>query len=316
VEETTSAEITIDEPPASGADRLEESVEPSDGGTVTSETARESGRIAENSPSNRSGSGDAQTQSRLSTGRDERDTDSESSIPRDTASNGDSGGASSTRDKPRDTGSRNGVNSSGRRYSSRRGYAIIPPAGYKLQRSGRRTVWRGPGGEQILVETGSTNGTPREGWERLDKALSRKYGSKYRNRGIRETTLAGKPAAVWEFEIDTPRGTQRKIDIAVHHGGRGYAILGEAPANRFEVARPRIEAAIQSFELQRRREEASSTRSTSRRDDDDAVENRSRRSGSVPRAETRNNRDDSGDVGRRNAESDDDNAAPVRSEGY
>jgi hypothetical protein len=126
-------------------------------------------------------------------------------------------------------------------------------------------VWRGPNGEQILVETGSTNGTPREGWERLDKALSRKYGSKYRNRGIRETTMAGKSAAVWEFEIDTPSGTQRKIDIAVHHQGRGYAVLGQAPAERFEDARPRIEAAIRSFELQRRRDATLSTRASSQR---------------------------------------------------
>jgi hypothetical protein len=172
-------------------------------------------------------------------------------------------------------------------------------------------VWRGPNGEQILVETGSTNGTPREGWERLDKALSRKYGSKYRNRGIRETTMAGKSAAVWEFEIDTPSGTQRKIDIAVHHQGRGYAVLGQAPAERFEDARPRIEAAIRSFELQRRRDATLSTRASSQRASNtasgDTNTTRVRRSSPAPRSET--NRDtvseDSGE-----------DTAPVRSEGY
>jgi len=133
------------------------------------------------------------------------------------------------------------------------GYRISPPSGFSLQKTGRRTVWSGPGGSQLIVETSNAAGrSPRDDWEQLDRALAKKYGDRYRSRGITETTMAGKPAAVWEFEI----GNTRKIDIAVHHGGKGYAVLGEALVGDFETMRPQFEAAMKSFELAAKSEAA------------------------------------------------------------
>src|SRR5690606_16359188 len=96
---------------------------------------------------------------------------------------------------------------------SEKGYRITVPDGFSLRDEGRRTIWNGPDDSQLLVETvSSPEGSPREGWEQLDESLSRKYGSRYRSLGIRETTLAGRPAAVWEFEITEKGGeTIRKI---------------------------------------------------------------------------------------------------------
>lgn len=146
--------------------------------------------------------------------------------------------------RPRDDGAAR----TGKHRSAR--YSIAPPPGFRLERTGRRTTWRGPNGAQLLVETTSASGaSPRADWERLDAALARKYGSHYRSLGIHETTLAGKPAAVWEFELDSAHGTTRKIDVAVHHRGTGYAVLGSAPAKDFDSLRPQLESAINSFQL-------------------------------------------------------------------
>jgi hypothetical protein len=134
---------------------------------------------------------------------------------------------------------------------SEKGYRITPPAGFTLQKEGRRTIWQGPNDAQLLVETTpSPQGSARAGWERLDKDLARKYGARYRNLGISETTLAGRPAAVWEFEITGEDGqTTRKMDIGVHQRGTGYAVLAAAPAASFEELRPQLEQAVRSFEL-------------------------------------------------------------------
>lgn len=162
----------------------------------------------------------------------------------------------------------------------RSGYAISPPAGFKRQRTGRRTIWRGPGGAQLLVETTTAPGTSaRADWERLSAALAKKYGRNYRSLGIRETTLAGRPAAIWEFEISSKRGTTRKIDVAVHERGRGYAVLAEAPASRFDELRPQLEAAIASFQPPARdamRAPSSPSRSSSRNRRDESRERDSR----------------------------------------
>ena len=130
-------------------------------------------------------------------------------------------------------------------------YTIAPPSGWTRRRSGQRTTWSGPGSAQILVEVASdTAASPRADWEKLDRGFRKKYGRRYRSLGIRDTTLAGLPAAVWEFELDSKSGrTTRKIDNAVHSRGRGYAVLGSAPAERFEEVRPQIEEAIASFRL-------------------------------------------------------------------
>ncbi len=183
-----------------------------------------------------------------------------------------------------------------------RGYAITPPPGWRLVQSGRRTIWRGPGGAQILVETATVGArSPRRDWEKMDAAFSRKYGKRYRSRGVSDTSLAGREAAAWEFDLETRSGTTRKLDVAVHHRGQGYAVLGSAPAGRFEQLRPQLEAALQSFELRRSEEgrEGASSQSSSRPSRESSRRGTSSRSGSSSRADTPLNND-----------------APVRNEGY
>jgi hypothetical protein len=151
----------------------------------------------------------------------------------------------------RSDSSRNSERAATARYvERRRAYSVEPPAGFTLSRRGRRTLWNGPQGTSFLVEVGPSQGTsPRQGWEDLERSLQKKYGRKYRSRGIRETTVDGRPAAIWEFELDTARGTVRKIDVAVHDRSNGYAVLATAPAERFEEWRPRFETAIRSLRI-------------------------------------------------------------------
>jgi len=48
------------------------------------------------------------------------------------------------------------------------GYTLTPPPGFILTQRGRRTVWSGPHGAQLLVETTSSPGrSARGGWEEL-----------------------------------------------------------------------------------------------------------------------------------------------------
>ena len=171
----------------------------------------------------------------------------------------DSGAASGTRtgqnDAAKSDSNRAESGTSGRADTASaargNGYSITPPSGFRLIRKGRRTIWRGPGGAQILVETAPAgNRSPRRDWERLDAALSKKYGARYRSRGISDTNLAGRAGAAWEFELDGKNGTTRKLDVSVHHKGRGYAVLGSAPAQNFDAVRPQIEAAINSFQIE------------------------------------------------------------------
>jgi len=125
------------------------------------------------------------------------------------------------------------------------GYSITPPAGFKLQQVGRRTIWQGPNGAQVLVETGAPSGSPRRSWERLSAALAQKYGRRYRLLNIRDARLSGYPVAVWVFEI----GDIRKADVGLAHRGRGYAILVSAPRSRFRAWQPHFEATLRSFTL-------------------------------------------------------------------
>jgi tetratricopeptide (TPR) repeat protein len=130
------------------------------------------------------------------------------------------------------------------------GYAITPPPGFTLVRSGQRTVWHGPQGAQLLVETTASPGpSARAGWEQLHTTFIKKYGRRYRSYGIRETHLAGRPAAAWEFTLATADGPVRKLDVAVLDRGVGYGVLVSAPVARFAAWRPRFEAALRSFRL-------------------------------------------------------------------
>jgi len=129
-------------------------------------------------------------------------------------------------------------------------YSITPPAGFTLVRIGRRTVWQGPEGTQLLVETTLSPGpSARAGWEQLHAAFLKKYGNRYRSHGITETDLAGRPAAAWEFALTTAAGTRYKRDVAVLDRGIGYGILVSGPAERFAAWRPQFETALQSFRL-------------------------------------------------------------------
>ena len=130
-------------------------------------------------------------------------------------------------------------------------YSIAAPEGWAKTQSGKRTIWAGPDGAQLLVEVSEDVGSsPRADWEKLDRAFRKKYGRRYRNLGIRNTSLAGLPAAEWEFELDSRGGgTTRKIDVAVHQGRRGYAVLGSGRAEDMPELRPQIQAAIDSFQL-------------------------------------------------------------------
>jgi hypothetical protein len=132
---------------------------------------------------------------------------------------------------------------------SGRGFEITPPPGFSLRREGRRTIWQREDGAQILVETGKAgDGSPRVGWEKLSRDLKKRYGDRYRSLGIREGTLDGKPAAIWEFELTGKDGiTRRKIDIGIKHEGRGYAILGSAPKDKFDATLPDLQNAINTF---------------------------------------------------------------------
>jgi len=130
--------------------------------------------------------------------------------------------------------------------SSPLGYAITPPAGFKLQQTGRRTLWQGPHGAQLLVETAaSASGSPLGNWQRLSATLARKYGPRYRLLRLRQAVLSGRSVAVWEFEI----GETRKVDVGMIARGRGYAILVAAPRSRFRAMQPQFEAALRSFAL-------------------------------------------------------------------
>jgi len=128
------------------------------------------------------------------------------------------------------------------------GYSIVPPPGFALVQTGQRTIWQGPEGTQLLVETTSSPGrSARAGWEESHAALAKKYGPRYRSYGITETQLAGRPAAAWEFLLTTAVGKRHKLDVAALDRGVGYGILVSAPAERFASWRPQFEAALRSF---------------------------------------------------------------------
>ena len=136
-------------------------------------------------------------------------------------------------------------------------YAITPPAGFTLVRIGQRTVWQGPEGTRLLVETTLSPGpSARIGWEQLHAAFVKKYKNRYRFHGITETHLAGRPAAAWEFALTTAAGTTYKRDVAVLDSGVGYGILVSGPAERFAAWRPQFETALQSFRLPLKRSDA------------------------------------------------------------
>ena len=131
------------------------------------------------------------------------------------------------------------------------GFEITPPPGFSLRQSGRRTIWQRDDGAQILVETGKAgDGSPHAGWQKLDRDLARRYGARYRSLGIRGGTLASQPAAIWEFELTDKNGvTRHKTDIGITVNGRGYAVLGSAPKDKFGQISGELQQALASFRV-------------------------------------------------------------------
>lgn len=138
------------------------------------------------------------------------------------------------------------------------GYSITAPAGWRKTQSGRRAIWSGPGGAQLLVEVSDdVSSSPREDWEKLDRAFEKKYKGRYRLRNIRDVRLTDRPASVWEFELDSKSGaTTRKIDIATHADGRGYAIMGSSSMESWSEVSPQFQEAINSFQLRSEKDSA------------------------------------------------------------
>lgn len=144
-------------------------------------------------------------------------------------------------------------------HSRKRNYSIRPPKDFRIVQSGRRTAWHGPEETKLLVEIGAVDSSsPRKGWEKLDRALQKKYGAKYQNGGIRETTINGRQAAVWEFDLELKSGRVHKMDVAIHEGNRGFAVLATAPADNFENWRTRFENTIQSLQIESKSDAAES----------------------------------------------------------
>ena len=164
--------------------------------------------------------------------------------------------------------------SAARFVEKRRAYSIRPPREFRVVQKGRRTIWKAPNGAQLLVEVGDNDGeAPRAGWEKLDRALARKYGSRYQSRGIRNTTLNGREAAAWEFDLKQKNGVVvRKMDVAVVDGKNGYAVLASAPVEKFEAMRPTFDRVLDSFQIESTRDSSnnSSNSSNSATNEDDA----------------------------------------------
>lgn len=126
------------------------------------------------------------------------------------------------------------------------GWSIRPPDGFTLASAGKKTIWRGPGGLELLVETErSPRGTPIGDWVDLHRRYQRARGPRYRLIGIQRSTLAGRPGAVWEFELDGVR----KVDYATHAGGVGYAVMISGPRSGFAKNADLLERAVDSFRL-------------------------------------------------------------------
>ena len=143
-------------------------------------------------------------------------------------------------------------NVASRFIEKRRAYSIQPPREFRLTQKGRRTIWKSAGGAQLLVEVGDNDGeSPRAGWEKLDRALRKKYGLRYQNRGIRDTTLNGRQAAAWEFDLQQKNGSVvRKLDVSVVDEKNGYAVLASAPVEKFEAMRPTWNRVLDSFQIE------------------------------------------------------------------
>ena len=78
------------------------------------------------------------------------------------------------------------------------------------------------GSQSVLIDRSPGEGVaPADKANEVEAATSATSG--YERISFQETTVSGRPAFEWTFEIDS----QRKIDIFLNIGGDGYAILGE-----------------------------------------------------------------------------------------
>src|SRR5688500_5696788 len=107
-----------------------------------------------------------------------------------------------------------------RHVDPRLGWSIVPPPGFSLVQTGKKTIWRGPGEREVLVETEAhPRNTEISDWVELSRRYARAYGRRYQLIRISEAELAGHFGAVWEFIKDR----RHKVDFATHVGDHGYA---------------------------------------------------------------------------------------------
>ncbi len=72
-------------------------------------------------------------------------------------------------------------------------------------------------------------------WHASEKRLQSKYGSGYKRLRMEGTTLLGRPAGLWEYELEKPGNPRlRKRYIGTADGWNSYVLSLTAPANSFD----------------------------------------------------------------------------------
>ncbi len=143
--------------------------------------------------------------------------------------------------------------------NAKRGYRIKKPVGWSIEHSsygqGEKyydTNFLFPHDDvKVMAETGpaGSSSDPLDSWRALDRQFRQKYGADYSCLELKHTTLGGHRAGYWEFVLTRNGKCYRKIDVGTNVGKRGFAVLCQAPPDRFEDYRELFETMIESFEL-------------------------------------------------------------------
>lgn len=73
-------------------------------------------------------------------------------------------------------------------------------------------------------------------WRASEKKLQNRYGSGYKRLRMEGTTLLGRPAGLWEYELEKPGSPRlRKRYIGTADGWTSYVLSMTAPASGFET---------------------------------------------------------------------------------
>lgn len=112
------------------------------------------------------------------------------------------------------------------------------------------TTLRKPGTDDTLVRVNFSAGDMSSGMDsayQLEGSLTGSSG--YRRIGITPTTLAGMPAARWEFLTTTDSGrTLRTVNILGHNAAGGWGVLTRAPETGYAKWAPVFKRVRASFE--------------------------------------------------------------------